>query len=161
MEIVSLDNIPTDIQDPPIYNLSRLYATGKQLESICIDNGGMGISASQVGIPWKFFVYWSNYPEKEQKFDYLFSCNYEPVSDKKSLSVEGCLSLKGMRFQVDRYDEIFVMGQRLIFNEDSLRIDHFKRKFSGILSVVLQHEIDHNQGRERMIDRIGSRIYIS
>jgi peptide deformylase len=42
-----------------------------------------------------------------------------------------------------------------------LRLEEFEREFSGIPAVILQHEIDHNFGRERMIDTIGRRIFLS
>jgi peptide deformylase len=160
MKIVPLENIPVVEYDTPKDNLMLLYATAKKMESICISKNGMGLAASQVGLPWKFFVYWSNYPETPKKFEYLLDCEYEPAGDK-FLSIEGCLSLGSKRFQLERYESVVVSGKKLIPSDKAPEIQIFESKFNGILSVVMQHEIDHNHGRSKMIDVLGKRIYLS
>jgi peptide deformylase len=160
MEIVPLDKIPKPESHTPLQNLKDLYVAAKGMEILCDELDGMGLSASQVGIPWRLFVYWSNYPEKLRKYDCLIDCDYQGIG-AKSDSIEGCLSLKGMHFRLQRYGEVIVKGKRLVCDEDKLRIEDFESSFSGICAVILQHEIDHNFGRDRMIDSIGKRIYLS
>lgn len=160
MEIVPLDKIPTEEYETPKNNLMLLYSTAKKMESLCVLKKGMGLSASQVGLPWKFFVYWSNYPSFPKNFDYVLDCEYVPTGSK-FLSIEGCLSLGSKRFQLDRYESVIVSGKRMILSENAPELKSFEEKFDGVLSVLMQHEIDHNYGRSKMIDVIGKRIYLS
>jgi peptide deformylase len=160
MEIVPLEKIPFGKYETPKDNLIYLYSTAKKMEFLCISKKGMGLSASQVGLPWNFFIYWSNYPNKPMNFEYLVDCEYKP-NGEKFMSIEGCLSLGNKRFQLERYESIVVFGKKLILNENAPELQDFEGYFDGIMSVLLQHEIDHNYGRERMIDNIGKRIYLS
>lgn len=162
MEIVPLEQIPTEEYETPKDNLMLLYATAKKLEFLCNSKNGMGIAASQVGLPWKLFIYWSNYPDSPKTFDCLIDCEYGPSDiSKKSLSIEGCLSLGSKRFQLERYDSIVVKGKRLVVRESQPFLEELEKEFFGTIAVVLQHEIDHNFGRSKMIDSIGKRIYLS
>lgn len=160
MEIVNIDDIPKGPYKTP-ENLIHLFVAGQKMEAICRKSGGMGLAASQVGLPWRFFVYWSNYPSFPARFCYLFDCEYSAKIDRKFPSIEGCLSLPGRQYELERYNEISVSGKRLIFGEESLSLEDFAEVFVGLPSVVLQHEIDHDHGRERMIDRIGKPIHLS
>jgi peptide deformylase len=159
MEIVGLENIPSGEYSTPTRNLTHLFATGQRMEILCKASNGMGLSAAQVGIPWNFFVYWSNYPEEDRKFDYLFDCEYVSAGDK-FLSVEGCLSLAGKYYEVERYEKVKVSGKKLVFDE-KIAVEEFDGEFGGVEAVVLQHEIDHGRGRELMIDAIGRRVHFS
>lgn len=160
MDLVALDQIPSGEYNTPKDNLMKLYAVAQQMEAVCVAKNGMGLSASQVGLPWKFFVYWSNFPKNPKKFDYFLDCEYAPKGEK-FLSLEGCLSLGNKRFQLERYESVIVSGKRLTVNNDSVSLEDFKSEFNGIPAVVMQHEIDHNYGREKMIDTIGKQIYLS
>jgi peptide deformylase len=159
MQLVEPEKIPSGEYETPTRNLSHLFATGQRMEMLCKASKGMGLSAAQVGIPWNFFVYWSNYPEEPQKFDYLFDCEYFSAGDK-FLSVEGCLSLAGKYYEVERYKKIKVSGKKLVFGE-KIEVEELCGEFGGVEAVVLQHEIDHGRGRELMIDIIGKRVHFS
>lgn len=161
MNIVSLDDIPSDPYLTPLDNPMRLFAVAQEMESLCRSSGGMGLAASQVGLPWRLFIYWSDYPSEPGVFSCLVDCEYKPVSENKFKSVEGCLSLPGRQFELQRYNEISVFGKRLVVDAAGVGLEDFTGSFSGVLSVVLQHEIDHDHGRERMIDRIGKPIDVS
>ena len=161
MKIVSLEDIPRGPYETPLDNPMKLLATAQEMENLCRSKGGMGLAASQVGLPWRLFIYWSDYPSGPGVFSCLVDCEYEPVSENKSTSVEGCLSLPGRQFELQRYDEISVSGKRLSISPDGVRLDDFRDVFNGVPAVVLQHEIDHNYGRERMIDKIGKPIDVS
>ena len=160
MQIVTVDKIPKDIINTPTDNLSDLYSVAQKMEKLCIESGGIGLSAVQVGIPWKFFVY---YDTIKKKFMYMVDCDYEPLSDEKFLSIEGCLSLKTLneeirRFKLMRHQLIRVYGKCLVV-EDKLSIKDFDEKLSkGLESTVIQHEIDHHNGL--LISDIGEEIYL-
>jgi len=160
MQIVPLDEIPVGDYKTPIDNLMLLYAAAKNMEILCESNNGIGLAAAQVGLPWNFFIYWSNYPDVPKKYKYMVDCEYLPIGNK-FLSIEGCISLGRKRFQLERNNAVIVKGKELIIEEESLVLKSFESEFKDILSVVMQHEIDHKYGRTKMIDAIGERIYIS
>jgi peptide deformylase len=160
MQIVGLDKIPEGDYKTPKDDLIKLYVASQKMIFLCNDKNGMGLAAAQVGLPWKLFVYWDNYPNSNKNFNCLVDCEYEPIDSKKSISIEGCLSLEG-RFKLERFDNVRVFGKILKESSNVISLEEFDEVFSGVLSVVMQHEIDHQKGREKMIDKIGSRIYLS
>lgn len=161
MHIVDLEDIPSPPYQTPLENPVRLFSIAQSMEALCKSKNGMGLAAAQIGLPWKMFVYWSNYPDFPQRFEYLVDCEYSPLSDEKFSSIEGCLSLPGRHFELKRYGRVLVEGKRISSESDSASLVDFNANFEGVLAVVMQHEIDHSQGREKMIDKIGTPIQIS
>ena len=159
MKIVSVQEIPKSTQIPPLDKLLEVYATGQQMEEICKKNNGVGLAAVQVGIPWKFFVY---YNEDLKSFEYIADAKYEPLEQNSHLSIEGCLSLRHgdkMRFFKDkRFDSIKVSGKKIVA-KDKVEIEEFEKILNKSLeSVVFQHEIDHQNNT--LISDIGEEIDI-
>lgn len=159
--IVSLDEIPKGSYKTPLENPMKLLAVAQEMESLCRSKGGMGLAAAQIGLPWRLFIYWADYPSDPGSFSCLVDCEYRPVSEEKFASVEGCLSLPGKQFEIQRYGEVSVSGKKLVVEEEGPRLEDFQEVFGGVVAVVLQHEIDHDFGRERMIDVIGKPVQVS
>ena len=96
--------------------------------------GGIGLSANQVGIPIRMFVFGDNE-------------NYIPCFNPKILEYgkeevaieEGCLSYPGLFVKIWRQEWIVAQW------EDENRELH-KENFTGLQSRVFQHEYDHMQG---------------
>ena len=160
LSIVSPDSIPPSPYDTPKEELSSLYAVAKRMEILCREKGGMGLAAAQVGIPWRLFVACPGWPSSD-RFEFFFDCSYEPVGEESFSSLEGCLSLPGERYRVRRHAGVRVEGFRIFEGEEGVSSERFSEDFSGVASVLMQHEIDHDWGRDRMIDRIGSRLVAS
>lgn len=160
MKIVSLDNISQENYKTPKNNLMHLYSVGQKIEHICNSKNLLGLSAAQFGLPWNFFVYWDNYPNNKKSFSYLVDCEYHGIGNKFP-SIESCASLDSQRFKLERYGSIIVKGQQLIIKDDDLLLVKLENKFEGVLAVVIQHEVDHSFGRDKMIDKIGTRMHIS
>lgn len=160
MQLVAPDQIPVGDYETPTDDLMKLYVLSQKLIILCKEKNGMGLSASQVGLPFKLFVCWENYPNYKQNFSCLVNCEYEPVDDKKYVSIEGCLSLEGT-YKLERFEKVRVFGKILKEKNKTLILEDLDEIFTGVASVVAQHEIDHQYGRERMIDKIGTRIYLS
>lgn len=160
MKIVSLKEIPTNVEKTPCDNLIELYSVGQKMEKLCRENKGVGLAATQVGIPWKFFVYED---QSSKKFNYMIDCEYFPVGEDKYLSIEGCLSIKTydgkMRhFKVNRFKEIKVIG-KILSDKDKLEIKEFEKTLRGDLEcAIFQHEIDHQDNI--LITDIGEEITI-
>jgi peptide deformylase len=160
VSLVSLDSIPSSPYDTPRGDLNALYATAKRMEALCREKGGMGLAAAQVGLPWRLFVAMAEWPSSA-RFGFFFDCSYEPVGEESFSSLEGCLSLPGERYRVRRHAEVRVNGLKIVEGEEGVSCEPFSESFTGVAAVLMQHEIDHDLGRERMIDRIGSRMVIS
>ena len=160
MNLVEVSEIPTveNIEDVPLDNLMDVYKVCQDMETICTESHGIGISAVQVGIPWKLFLV-----KSPAGFEYYINCDYEPVEDaQKVIHVEGCLSLQNMEgfrhFLVERYDHVRVRGLQLLdigglSTKDVDEVVNFHE-----LGAVFQHEIDHHKGV--LISDIGKEVYL-
>jgi peptide deformylase len=160
LSVVPLDSIPDPPYETPRGELASLYAVAKRMEMLCREKRGMGLAAAQVGIPWRLFVAQTEWPSSD-RFQFFFDCSYEPVGEESFSSLEGCLSIPGERYRVRRHAGVRVDGFRMVEGREGVSIESFSEVFSGVPAVLMQHEIDHDHGRERMIDRIGSRLVLS
>lgn len=157
--IVPVEEIPK-AEEVPTDNLLNIFRVITHMEKICTDNQGVGLSACQIGIPWKLFIV-----ERDNKYEYYVNCDYIGIGDK-SLSVEGCLSLRNKdgsfrRFEVERFSQVVIKGKRLkVSDSPSLILEDCNQIEKDLYAVVFQHEVDHIFGREKMIDKIGEELFI-
>lgn len=155
IELVPPDQLPVAV-DTPTDDLMTLFRLAAKMEAVCEREKGIGLSAVQVGIPWKFFIV-----KRGRSYEYYVNCDYSG-SGSKQKSIEGCLSLKTpqgeiRRFEVERYEKAFVKGKRLKFsNAPSLLLEDFEELETDLYSVVFQHEIDHSYAK--LISDIGKEI---
>jgi len=97
--------------------------------------GRVGLAAAQVGIPLRVIVI--GLPEEED----IALINPEIVRRTgERLIDEGCLSLPGYVGQIKRAESVTVKGRDQ--NGKEIRI-----KADGLLAQVLEHEIDHINGK--------------
>jgi peptide deformylase len=165
-EIVNIDQIPKvdQITDVPLEETSKVYDVCLQMEALCDITNGIGLSAVQVGIPWKLFVVKSDGKNPlipKGRYGYFANCDYEEVTDtERIVSVEGCLSIRSedgqLRFfQVERSQKIRIYGYKFNtndFEKFDCELDPYEQ------GVVFQHEIDHQKGT--LISDIGKEIFI-
>lgn len=94
--------------------------------------GGIGLSAIQIGVPWRVFVV------KDRVF-------VNPKIIKKTVEIiskhEGCLSVPNRDFLIIRSEKIILRYQ----NENLL--EYVEEEFDGLMSRVIQHEMDHLDGK--------------
>jgi peptide deformylase len=154
LEIVPADQIP-QATNTPIDDLLEVYKVCSAMERLCSDLHGLGLSAVQVGIPWKLFVMApaavvrSTRNIHEVNYRYLLDCEYSSNSAKMQ-SIEGCLSLPDnqgsyRQFEVSRFREVNVRGKELVCYPDLAIVD-VNWAAHGLEAIVLQHEIDHGNG---------------
>jgi peptide deformylase len=120
--------------------LERLAAT---MLEVMRQEDGVGLAAPQIGVTSRIFV-WRD-PEHDDE-EYVF-VNPLIVSRSEACSIagEGCLSVPGCTVEVERADEVVVTAQ-------DLRGDAIELEATGIVARIMQHEIDHLDGR-LMLDR--------
>jgi peptide deformylase len=143
------------------------------MEVCCDADQGIGLSAVQVGIPWRLFIIKGDGTSLVPKgqYDYFVNCEYEPVTEEEQIvSVEGCLSVRSQEgqlrfFHVERHKSIRLYGYKLAYNIDesgkSRRLDFEKfdeELGSAEKGIVVQHELDHQRGI--LISDCGREIFI-
>ena len=98
---------------------------------------GIGLAATQVDVHRRFLVADVSADNNEP---YALINPVILVKDGVQVSEEGCLSVPGYYEEVERADHIRVRYQDR--NGDEIEID-----MEGLLAVVVQHEIDHLDGK--------------
>lgn len=108
-----------------------LFSYGSDQES------GVALAAVQVGVPLRLTVI----RDDESELGYYALINPEIVKAKEEIEDwEGCMSVPQKYGQVKRYKQVKVKG----LDENGRKIEI---KASGLLARVLQHEIDHMDGK--------------
>jgi len=99
---------------------------------------GIGLAAPQVGVALRLAVIDPSPPDRK---DLIVIINPEIVSMEGEISIEeGCLSLPGPRALVKRAERVKVRA--LDSNGHPM-----EKEAEGLLAIVIQHEIDHLNGR--------------
>ena len=109
--------------------------------------GGVGLAANQVGLLRRLIVLDISDADDENQFRPIAMLNPEIVGEEGALTVEeGCLSLPGIREEVDRPETVRVRYHDLDLGPQEMQA-------SGLLARAIQHEIDHING-VLFIDRL-------
>ena len=177
MKLIPQKDLPTKEQiiATPTKDLIKLFKIFVDMAILCTKEDGIGLSAVQIGVPWKFFIIRAH--KNLGKFDRYgkdkVSCfintEYEPVEDEKFTSLEGCLSIRhtngGLRYyEVDRYKKVRIIGHEFIARggaasaDPRLEILPYDKIVEGQLGIVFQHEIDHQ--RSILISDIGKEVFL-
>ena len=109
---------------------------------------GIGLAAIQVGIDHSIIVYDVSSNEEKKSLQVLINPKIVNKEGKAISENEGCLSVPDFRADVKRSASVVVEGLDRDGNPKKIEADH-------LLSIVLQHEIDHLNGI-LFIDRISS-----
>lgn len=124
---VSMNEIDQDVFQDFIDDMIKTMKT----------SGGVGLAAPQVNLSKRLFVI---KPSLFKKAEVMINPTIEYLEEKgMKSSSEGCLSIPGKSFKVDRYRQIKVNYQ------DRKGESHFER-VKGFRAVVIQHEYDHLNG---------------
>ena len=100
-------------------------------------NSGIGLAATQVNVQQQIIVI----DASETRDQLLILINPTLVeSDGRQICEEGCLSVPGIYDKVERAEHVVVRYLDLQGKEQTISA-------TGLLSVCLQHEMDHLNGR--------------
>lgn len=144
----------------------EVYRVCQELQALCDAEHGVGISAVQVGVPWKLFLVRGDGTcplVGRGEYGYFANCDYAPDGDERVSSLEGCLSLRTADgtlryFQVPRFKSVRLRGLRLVAAED-LRFEPVDCGLTCLQEgIVFQHEADHHNGI--LISEIGKEVFI-
>jgi peptide deformylase len=124
----------------PVENIDGIIAgLIDRMASIMYTADGVGLAAIQVGIDKKIIVYDVKQNDGSRNLQVLINPEIVSMEGERISENEGCLSLPDLRSNVKRAASVFVEG--LDKEGNPLEIEA-----EGLLSVVLQHEIDHLNG---------------
>lgn len=118
----------------------RLTNISQKMRRLMLEKKGLGLSANQVGIDARLFIYAAN--PRQPNVNVKMAVNPKIISRSSQTEVEkeGCLSVPNQEVDIVRYAKISLLAQ----NEIGERI---KIKAKGLLARVLQHEMDHLNGK--------------
>ena len=125
---------------------SEVQNFDKKLEKIVVDmfdtlyasGNGIGLAAPQIGISKRIVVI-DLREEGQQNQIVLINPKIISKSEENSINQEGCLSIPGYYADVERSNQIHAEWS----DENGKKV---KKKCSGLLSICIQHEIDHLDG---------------
>lgn len=129
-DILTTPTIPFDFSNPP----TNPHELVNQLLQTMNDFKGVGLSANQLGLPYRVFVM------RGDEYNFAFF-NPKIVSHSNNVDTleEGCLSVPGVVLKVTRPKSI-----RVRFQTPSGATD--TKTFDGLSARVIQHEVDHLDG---------------
>jgi peptide deformylase len=155
---------PAEPVNPADLRASELQLLIDQMRATMEAAPGVGLAAPQVGVPIQLAVLqdgperWGQLTEDERtarernglEFTVLVNPTLRPVDDHDHVSFyEGCLSVPGLTGAVARHRTVRVEA----LDEHGQPVD---RVFSGWAARIVQHEVDHLDGR-LYLDRVETR----
>ncbi len=133
------------VPDPTTPEMRRLAA---DMAETMIDASGLGLAAPQVHIPLRLFVM-----RDGPRVFALFNPEIAPAGEETEPGWEGCLSIPGLRGEVER-------AARIAWKGTDAEGRAVSGEATGMAARVMQHEFDHLDGllypmRMRDLSRIG------
>ena len=107
-------------------------------ETLYASGNGLGLAAPQVDIRKRIVVIDLNENGKSSPITFI-NPKIIKLSDEKFINQEGCLSVPEYYADVERAKEVEVEWH------DDIGVK-YKKNLSGLLSICIQHEIDHLDG---------------
>ena len=136
-----------------LFGSASLESLIADLRDTMAERHGAGLAAPQIGVPWRVVIYGithnPRYPEAPPIPEtVLINPRLSPIGEGVQLGWEGCLSVPGLRGQVQRW-------QRLQLAWRSVDGQRLERAVEGFHARVVQHECDHLDGL-LFVDRLSS-----
>jgi len=119
-----------------------------QMAATMYDAPGVGLAAIQVGWDKSVLIYDISPSEQDRSLQVIINPRIVDQQGEILSENEGCLSVPEFKADVKRYASIIVEG---VDREGRL----VRLEAEGVLAVVLQHEIDHLNGK-LFIDHISA-----
>jgi peptide deformylase len=138
MAILSIRTFGDPVLRQRAYEVEKVTDVHRKLVADMIDTmreaPGVGLAGPQVGVLERIFVW-----EVEDRFGAVINPKIVSRGNDRVESEEGCLSLPGLYYPVERPAEVLVEG--LDENGEPVRLEA-----TELLARVCQHEIDHLDG---------------
>lgn len=147
-----LRRVAVPVADPTAPEIRDLV---REMEASLAEAGGIGLAAPQIGISQRVILI--SVPATRRSDDpddgplpltALVNPELTPIGDERALGMEGCLSIPGMRGEVERWLRVRLTA----VTPEGRPVDAV---MTGMRARVLQHEVDHLDGvlyLDRMTD---------
>ncbi len=121
---------------------SELHALLDDMYDTMMASNGIGLAAIQIAVPKRILLLCIPDEEGEQHNEDLLEIINPVISQEQGTIVyqEGCLSVPSFYEDIERYEKLTLTYQDRHGNQQSLEAE-------GLLSVAIQHEIDHLDGK--------------
>lgn len=130
-----------ECEDVLIEEIEEIKKLAQGMIRLCVDKGGLGLAAPQVGVMKKMFV-WMN---GSNSFQLVINPAFFP--DKKiTNTVEGCLTYPDKQFYTKRA-KAGNARYEIPDPKDQTKFKKMFKKLSGERALVFQHEFDHLKGK--------------
>lgn len=140
IENCKIKHYPSDILARPAAPVEEIddniHKLVKKMIDVMVERNGIGLAASQVGIPLRLFIVSLDTTAKDVK---VYINPKISMTGQLETAEEGCLSIPGLCSNIKRYKKCSVTATDLDGNE-------FTQQAEGLLARCLQHENDHIEG---------------
>jgi peptide deformylase len=116
----------------------RIRQLAKDMAETMYDAPGIGLAATQVNIHERIIVV--DVSDDQSDLRVLINPSVSKLDEQTKVYQEGCLSVPGIYDEVERPDRVLVQALNLQGEPIQFEAD-------GLLSVCIQHEIDHLDGK--------------
>jgi peptide deformylase len=117
----------------------ELKALADDMIQTMYESDGVGLAAPQIGQSLRLITIDETGPKERKSPMVLVNPEFVECAGSKE-SEESCLSLPTFTCKVKRYDCVTVRGQDAAGQNVEIKAE-------GLLAVILQHEMDHLEGR--------------
>lgn len=125
--------------------ISDRITVSNQLSILLPRSGGYAIAAPQIGVSRACFIY-----KAEGERGIVFNPHIVSVSEETWPFLEGCLSIPGKFFPVERPRSIVAVGY-------NIRGEQTTYELTDLLARIFQHEIGHLNG-ELVTDHVSTTV---
>ncbi len=122
----------------PVENIPEILDLLDDMFETMYEEGGMGLAANQVGLDMHFAVIDISHAEEDEAPRVFINMEILESNGASDME-EGCLSIPDIRATVSRPEKIML---RYLDETGEVHEDQFE----GLLSRVIQHEVDHLSG---------------
>jgi len=119
----------------------ELRSLVERMKLLMVDENGIGLAATQVGVLRRVFVF----QRREDEVDAVVNPEIVERSEETDVADEGCLSIQGINVPVERSLEVTIVGKDENGNDVRYELEDYAAR-------CVQHETDHLDG-VLMIDR--------
>lgn len=147
-----LRRVAAPVTDPTAPEIRDLVA---EMEASLAEAGGIGLAAPQIGVSLRVILISVPAVRRTEDPDdgplaltALVNPALTPIGEDRALAMEGCLSIPGMRGEVERWQRVRLTA----VTPEGRPVDTV---MTGMRARVLQHEVDHLDGilyLDRMTD---------
>lgn len=147
-----LRRVAAPVTDPTAPEIAELV---RDMEASLAEAGGIGLAAPQIGVSERVILI--SVPATRMTDDpedgplaltALVNPALTPIGDDRAVAAEGCLSIPGLRGEVERWTRVRLTA----VTPEGRAVDAV---MAGMRARVLQHEVDHLDGilyLDRMTD---------